>query len=56
MTNPTNDNQMCIVTVAFPVANDDEAIAIKKEIAAVIAKIENSRIDFRLTENRQSHG
>lgn len=49
MENPSDKaKQLCIVTVMFPVDSDDEAVRIKKEIAAAIVAIPESRIDFRL--------
>lgn len=43
------DKQLCVMTLAFPVDSDDIAIRIKKEIMAIIATVENSRIEFRLS-------
>lgn len=42
------NKQLCNVTVVFPVGSDDEAIAVKKTIAAAVAEIKEARIDFRI--------
>ena len=44
-----NDN-LCFVTVVFPVSSDDEAIRIKAKFAAVLAELPRVKIDFRIVQ------
>ena len=41
-------NELCTVTLMFPVVNDDEALAVKKKIVEVVSEIKDARIDFRI--------
>ena len=49
-TNTTEKKQVCSITIAFPAESDDEAIAVKKKIADVVADLPEVRIDFRIME------
>lgn len=47
--NGTQNQQLCVVTIMFPVDSDDQAIDYKKKLSAVVAPISDARIEFRLT-------
>lgn len=49
----TNNQELCVITVAFPAVTDDIALDIKKKIAALTTDIKDIRIDFRLVGQRQ---
>ena len=52
----TSDNkpqsQVCIIKIVFPVTSDDEAIKVKKKIAADLAEIPETVINFSLMSGR----
>lgn len=47
-----NDNQLCVITIMFSIADDDEAMKYRKQIAEILSPIDGCRIDFRLTTAR----
>ena len=49
--------QVCIIAVSFPVESDEAAIAVKKKIGDAISDLDESRIDFRITNmGRRGNG
>lgn len=47
-TNQSKPNEVCTITVAFPVGSDDEAIDVKKKIGDLVKDIPDARVDFRI--------
>lgn len=41
-------NQICTITLVFPVDTDDEAIALKKKIDIAVSETPKVRVDFRI--------
>lgn len=41
--------QLCVISIMFPVSSDDQAIDYKKKLAEVLLPIPDVRIEFRLT-------
>ncbi|GAI70792.1 unnamed protein product [marine sediment metagenome] len=41
--------EVCTMRVMFPVASDEQAIDVKKKIAALLTDIADAMIDFRLS-------
>jgi len=51
MTEPvetTPPTQVCSIRIGFPVTSDEQAIAYKKKLNAVLSDIPNARIEFSL--------
>ena len=48
-------NQVCSISIAFPVEDDNEAIQLKKKIEQALKDNPEARVDFRITKmpNRQ---
>lgn len=44
----TETKQICRITLTFPVDSDDAAIEYKKKIAAIMADLPDSQIQFNL--------
>ena len=44
--------QVCIIKIVFPVSSDDEAIEVKKKIAADLAEMPETVINFSLMSGR----
>jgi len=40
--------EVCTLTIAFPVTSDDEAIEVKKKVAAMLSGKPDTMIDFRM--------
>jgi len=49
-TNTTESQQVCNITVTFPVESDDAAIAVKKKIDEIVKDIADKRVDFRILQ------
>lgn len=45
---PKPQNQVCTITIAFPVDSDDKAIEYKKKISSIVADIPEARVEFRI--------
>jgi len=41
-------SELCFITIVFPVASDEVAIAIKRKMQEIIEPIPDARIEFRL--------
>ena len=46
--NTTEKREICSITIAFPVVDDDSAIDIKKKIKALLGDTPDVMIDFRI--------
>jgi len=46
--NTNSSDEFCTIKIAFPIKSDDQAIAKKKEIAALLADIQDVRIQFSI--------
>ena len=46
----TNKQEVCSITILFPVDTDEQAIAVKKQIGDILSTIPDTRIEFRLSE------
>jgi len=53
--NPVPDSQLCIITVAFPVSNDDQIISVKKKVFEAVAELPRVKTELRITEMRNSN-
>ena len=42
--------QICSLRIGFPVKTDEDAIAYKKKLSAIVADIPNVRIEFSLSQ------
>jgi len=42
--------EICSIRIMFPVNSDDEAIAYKKKIAAILSEIPDAQIQFSLMQ------
>jgi len=42
--------QVCTIQIAFPVEDDNEAIALKKKIEQALKDNPEARVDFRITK------
>lgn len=47
---PPQIKKGCQISLMFPVASDDEALAVKKAIDDVLPDVENKRYTFQITE------
>jgi len=47
-TNTTESKEVCSITIAFPVIDDDMAMEVKKKIKAMLADTPDVMIDFRI--------
>lgn len=47
---PTRLHKACQISLMFPCSSDDEALAIKKAIDAVVPDVEGKRYTFQITE------
>jgi len=45
----TKPKQICSINIAFPVEDDNEAIALKKKIEDALKDNPTARVDFRIT-------
>lgn len=45
----TQPQQICSLRIGFPVASDEEAIAYKKKLTAILTDIPQMRIEFSLS-------
>lgn len=50
MENPSE--QLCFVTIVFPITADDQVMAAKKKIEAALADLPKVKIELRLTSVR----
>jgi len=50
--NTENLKELCTMRIAFPVIDDDQAIDIKKKIAAILSDVPDSAINFTLQPAR----
>ena len=50
------NNQLCFVTVVFPIASDDVLLAVKNKISLAVADLPKVKIEFRFTEIRDNGG
>lgn len=44
----TTTNEICRMTLTFPVESDEKAIVIKKKIAEVLSELDDAQINFSL--------
>lgn len=51
-TNRIPDNQLCFVTVVFPVTDDNQIISVKKNIEAAVKDLEKVKVELRITVMR----
>lgn len=47
---PTVPPKSCLITVMFPIASDDEAMAIKKAINEALKDVKEKRFTFQINE------
>jgi len=50
--NTTETTEICTMRIAFPVVDDDQAIAIKKKIAEVLEDVPDAAVTFTLQPAR----
>jgi len=48
--NEKTPNQICTISIVFPIEADDKAIECKKKISEVISDLPEARVDFRIME------
>ncbi len=50
-------SELCIVTIAFPVDNDSEFMAVKKKISELTKELSRVKVEYRITTMRDNpHG
>ena len=49
---PKPQPEVCIIKIVFPIASDEEAIKVKQKIAAILAEIPETVINFSLMSGR----
>lgn len=50
----TNNEQLCFVTIVFPVPDDDTLIKIKNGINAVLKELPKVKVELRIAEIRDA--
>lgn len=46
----TSKQEVCSITIMFPVDTDEQAIGFKKQITELLSSIPDARMEFRLSE------
>ena len=50
--NPVQAEQLCAITIVFPVADDDQIISVKKKVSEAIADLPKVKTEMRITDMR----
>jgi len=48
----TNSGQVCVITVAFPVIDTKEVLAIKEKVDTALSSLAKAKIELRIVEMR----
>lgn len=46
------NNQLCVITIIFPVGNDDQIISVKKKVSDMVAELPKVKTEMRITDIR----
>lgn len=54
--NPVQAEQLCFITVCFPVVNDDQIISVKKKVFEAVQELPRVKTELRISEMRNADG
>lgn len=46
------NNQLCVITIIFPVVDDNQIISVKKEVFEAVAELPKVKTEMRITDMR----
>ena len=47
--------QLCFISIVFPVSNDDQIISVKKKVLEAVAELPRVKTELRITEMRNTN-
>jgi len=53
--NTVQAEQLCFITVCFPVVNDDQIISVKKKVFEAVKELPRVKTELRITEMRNTN-
>jgi len=54
--NSVQAEQLCFITVCFPVGNDDQIISVKKKVFEAVKELPRVKTELRISEMRNVDG
>lgn len=49
-----DNNQLCVITIIFPVRSDDEIMAVKKKVSETVKELPRVKTELRITDMRDT--
>lgn len=53
--NTVQTEQLCFITVTFPVSNDDQIISVKKKVFEAVKELSRVKTELRISEMRNTN-